>query len=1146
MAQNVRIVEVNPENEWVTLKNYGSESVDISGYWLCQRPEYDQLGESGSIGIVSGDLVLDPMEEVIVNVSPAGQSGGFTAIVDLPENGELGLFANSSFGSTDPSILLDFVSWGGVTSPTRANQAVEAGRWDAEDSFVDGGAPFTYIGGANDAGASFWEGEEAGNAIVRIVEVNPENEWVTLKNFGTDTIDISGYWLCQRPEYDQLGESGSIAIVSGDFVLDPMEEVIVNVSPAGQSGGFTAIVDLPENGELGLFANSSFGSTDPSILLDFVSWGGVTAPTRANQAVEAGRWDAEDSFVDGGAPFTYIGGANDVGASFWEGEEAGNAIVRIVEVNPENEWVTLKNFGTDTIDISGYWLCQRPEYDQLGESGSIAIVSGDFVLDPMEEVIVNVSPAGQSGGFTAIVDLPENGELGLFASATFGSTDPSILLDFVSWGGVTAPTRANQAVEAGRWDAEDSFVDGSAPFTYIGGANDVGASFWEGEEAGNAIVRIVEVNPENEWVTLKNFGTDTIDISGYWLCQRPEYDQLGESGSIAIVSGDFVLDPMEEVIVNVSPAGQSGGFTAIVDLPENGELGLFANSSFGSTDPSILLDFVSWGGVTSPTRANQAVEAGRWDAEDSFVDGAAPFTYIGGANDVGASFWEGEEAGNAIVRIVEVNPENEWVTLKNFGTGTIDISGYWLCQRPEYDQLGESGSIAIVSGDFVLDPMEEVIVNVSPAGQSGSFNAIVDLPENGELGLFASATFGSTDPSILLDFVSWGGVTAPTRANQAVEAGRWDAEDSFVDGAAPFTYIGGANDVGASFWRGEFGNGFVLVDAVEDVAIDDFNPIAEGAVIDLSLLPTLALNIVAELGATDFSKVVFTLNGENVRTEFEAPYTLFGDVKGDFAAGSLPVGTHELVATPYRGDVASTPLSVRFSVEDGELAVLAFVIVDADSDQEVLTIYEGAEIDAATLPAILNVVAKTSDDVASLLFDLNYGHFQRLENEAPFSLFGDTGNDFFAGNLPPGSYVLEATPFSEILRRGEKGTPLSVRFTIKGTETAGKTLPEGYAEEKTIATGDAPEQPATIDLETNYPNPFNPETTIAFTVQQSADVQITIYDALGRRVATLVDGVMPQGRHEVRFQAGDLPSGAYFYRLITPTQTLVRQMLLLK
>ena len=75
---------------------------------------------------------------------------------------------------------------------------------------------------------------------------------------------------------------------------------------------------------------------------------------------------------------------------------------------------------------------------------------------------------------------------------------------------------------------------------------------------------------------------------------------------------------------------------------------------------------------------------------------------------------------------------------------------------------------------------------------------------------------------------------------------------------------------------------------------------------------------------------------------------------------------------------------------------------------------------------------------------------------------------------------------------------------------------------------------------------LTPQTTIAFSLPEAAQVQLVIYDMLGRQVQTLVDGALSSGRHEVRFEAADLPSGSYLYRLVTPTQTFVKQMMLVK
>ena len=80
----------------------------------------------------------------------------------------------------------------------------------------------------------------------------------------------------------------------------------------------------------------------------------------------------------------------------------------------------------------------------------------------------------------------------------------------------------------------------------------------------------------------------------------------------------------------------------------------------------------------------------------------------------------------------------------------------------------------------------------------------------------------------------------------------------------------------------------------------------------------------------------------------------------------------------------------------------------------------------------------------------------------------------------------------------------------------------------------------------NYPNPFNPTTVIKYEVPKETHVTITIYDVLGRKVETLVDGIETAGIHEVTYDGSRLASGVYFYRLTTPTYSKVMKMLTLK
>lgn len=85
-----------------------------------------------------------------------------------------------------------------------------------------------------------------------------------------------------------------------------------------------------------------------------------------------------------------------------------------------------------------------------------------------------------------------------------------------------------------------------------------------------------------------------------------------------------------------------------------------------------------------------------------------------------------------------------------------------------------------------------------------------------------------------------------------------------------------------------------------------------------------------------------------------------------------------------------------------------------------------------------------------------------------------------------------------------------------------------------------------FSLEQNYPNPFNPSTVIKFALPTNGNVQITVFDAAGREVNTLVNGFMNNGVHTVEFNASGLSSGVYFYKLKTEGFEQTKKMLLVK
>jgi hypothetical protein len=80
----------------------------------------------------------------------------------------------------------------------------------------------------------------------------------------------------------------------------------------------------------------------------------------------------------------------------------------------------------------------------------------------------------------------------------------------------------------------------------------------------------------------------------------------------------------------------------------------------------------------------------------------------------------------------------------------------------------------------------------------------------------------------------------------------------------------------------------------------------------------------------------------------------------------------------------------------------------------------------------------------------------------------------------------------------------------------------------------------------NYPNPFNPTTTVLFDLPEPCHVALAVYDYLGREVTRLASGPHAAGRHEISFDASNLRSGVYFYRLTADNSVEVRKMVLLK
>ena len=124
----------------------------------------------------------------------------------------------------------------------------------------------------------------------------------------------------------------------------------------------------------------------------------------------------------------------------------------------------------------------------------------------------------------------------------------------------------------------------------------------------------------------------------------------------------------------------------------------------------------------------------------------------------------------------------------------------------------------------------------------------------------------------------------------------------------------------------------------------------------------------------------------------------------------------------------------QFVLESDEViadnAVTSYILVDADTDQDLFELTDGITLDLLTLPPNLNVRAEVTNGVESVHLSLSPQGVSREENVAPYSLFGDANSDYDAGTLEVGMQTLSATPYSGDNQSGEEGTSLSIKLNV--------------------------------------------------------------------------------------------------------------------
>lgn len=212
----------------------------------------------------------------------------------------------------------------------------------------------------------------------------------------------------------------------------------------------------------------------------------------------------------------------------------------------------------------------------------------------------------------------------------------------------------------------------------------------------------------------------------------------------------------------------------------------------------------------------------------------------------------------------------------------------------------------------------------------------------------------------------------------------------------------------------------------------------DGSTIDVAVLGTRNLNVIANTSPTVVGSVRFGLDGNlTYRIENSPPYTLAGDGGGDFYPWKPSLGTHVVKATPYSGaratGTAGSTVQASFTLVDTSLAkVESFLLVNADTDQPLATLTDGQSINLATLGTRhLNIAAVTSPaTVGSVLFEFDGESDCTVDSSLPYAFASEVDGDYAPWTPALGSHILSATPYSGPDGSGIKGIPREVQFTV--------------------------------------------------------------------------------------------------------------------
>jgi endonuclease I len=282
------------------------------------------------------------------------------------------------------------------------------------------------------------------------------------------------------------------------------------------------------------------------------------------------------------------------------------------------------------------------------------------------------------------------------------------------------------------------------------------------------------------------------------------------------------------------------------------------------------------------------------------------------------------------------------------------------------------------------------------------------------------------------------------------------------------------------------------------------------------------------------------------------------------------------------GEVASTEITIRDNdgvipstawtnelhydndgTDEGEFIEIAVNAEFADLSTVNLNLYNGSNGSVyATYSGTDFVKGSTENGISFYYVDLPTNG---LQNGAPDGFSLDIGGELIQFLSYEGTFTAVDGPAQDIESTDigveeSNSTPLENSLSLAGsgsgyadfnwentpTNTKGEVNTNQTIQTPTSNEDENPTIAGDFKLHQNYPNPFNPTTNISYELKNAVDVTLSVYNVLGQKVVTLVDGMKNAGSHSATFDASGLSSGVYFYQLRAGEVTFTQKMLLSK